>query len=725
MSDLRQQIGRNIASRGESENYQPEAATSVSKIYGAHVFNDSVMRQRLPKDIYKKLKKTMSSQEPLDPNISDMVAIAMKDWALELGATHYTHWFHPLTGSIAEKHDAFLTPDDNGGAIQQFSGSSLTQGEPDASSFPHGGIRATFEARGYTAWDPTSPAFVRKTSTGATLCIPTAFCSYTGEALDKKTPLLRSEACLSKSGARLLKVLGSEATSVGSNAGLEQEYFLIDMEYYNARPDLVATGRTLFGADSYKGQSMDDHYFGTIKSRVLSFMDDSEKELFKLGIPAKTRHNEVAPGQYELAPIFEKANMAVDHNMLIMEVMKEVAAKHKFKILYHEKPFAGLNGSGKHCNWSMTDSLGNNLLEPGKTPHENMQFLVILTAIIRAVDKWAKLLRVSIAHAGNDHRLGANEAPPAIISAYLGDELGRIVEELVAGAESSSAEKQSIHLGSTVLPQLPKDTTDRNRTSPFAFTGNKFEFRALGAAQHVAGPVFFINTIVSESMHFMAERLEKGVAGGADLSDAVDVLVKEVLKKHSRVVFNGDGYAGDWEVEAAKRGLLNLKTTPDALPKMMDEDVLELFESMNVLGRGEVESRYNVKVEAYIGTLSIELDAARDIARNIILPVALKYQNDVAASINESSAAGFVSKVQSALLGKVGALVDQLIEQVTQLDISVEAPFEGDDLAHANHIKDELIPQMGALRATVDELEGLVDDSLWPLPKYREMLLLS
>jgi len=725
MSELRQQIGRTIASRGEARDYQPETAKNVSDIYGEYVFNDMVMRQRLPKDVYKKLKKTIELNEPLDPTISNTVASAMKDWSLEHGATHFTHWFHPLTGATAEKHDAFMTPDENGGVIQQFSGSALTQGEPDASSFPSGGIRATFEARGYTAWDPTSPAFIRKTASGGTLCIPTAFCSYTGEALDKKTPLLRSEACLSKSASRLVQILGSKATAVSSNAGLEQEYFLIDMEYYNARPDLVATGRTLYGAPSFKGQSMDDHYFGSIKNRVLTFMDDVEKYFFRLGIPAKTRHNEVAPGQYEVAPVYESANMAVDHNMLIMDVMKEVAAKHHFKVLFHEKPFAGLNGTGKHCNWSMSDNLGNNLLEPGKTPHDNMQFLVVLTSIIRGVDKWAKLLRIAVAHAGNDHRLGANEAPPAIISAYLGDELGRIVEELVGGGSSSSTEKQSIHLGSTVLPHLPKDTSDRNRTSPFAFTGNKFEFRALGGSQHVSGPVYFINTIVADSLDYMSDRLEAALKGGAKLDDAVDKLVKEVLKEHSRVIFNGDGYAGDWEIEAKRRGLLNLKTTPEALARLLDDDVVELFERAGVLSRAELESRFNVKVETYIGILSIELDAARDIARNIILPTALKYQNDVAASINESSAAGFVSKNQSALLAKVGGLIDQLIDGVDSLDAAVDNPFEGDELAHANHFKDDLLPQMSAVRAIVDELEGLVDDSLWPMPKYREMLLIS
>lgn len=720
MSDLRQQIGRTIASRGQANNYQPEINKDVTEIYGNYVFNERIMRQRLPKEVYKKLKKTITNHEPLDHSIAEIVASAMKDWATELGASHYTHWFQPLTGATAEKHDAFLVPDENGTAIQQFSGSALIQGEPDASSFPSGGIRATFEARGYTAWDPTSPAFIRKSEAGATLFIPTAFCSYTGEALDKKTPLLRSEAALTKSGTRLVRLLGSTATSVQSTAGLEQEYFLIDMEYYNARPDLIATGRTLFGAPSYKGQSMEDHYFGAIKSRILAFMEDTEQYLYKLGIPIKTRHNEVAPAQYEVAPIFEHANMAVDHNMLVMEVMREKAAKHKLKMLLHEKPFAGINGSGKHCNWSMSDSLGNNLLEPGKTPHDNLQFLVVLTAIIRAVDKYAKLLRVSVAHAGNDHRLGANEAPPAIISAYLGDELGRIVEELVAGVKTSSRAKGNIQLGSLVLPSLPKDNTDRNRTSPFAFTGNKFEFRALGASQHVAVPVTFINTIVADSLDYVADQIEAAMKGGASLSDAADKVVKETLKAHHRVVFNGDGYSEEWQQEAAKRGLLNLKTTPDALVKMMDQDAVELFERYKVLSKAELEARYNIKVETYIKALEIEVNATRDMARTLILPAALKYQGQLAAAM-----AGYSSVPQKQLLEKVGKTADALLGAIAELDHAMEKGHHKDALHHAQYTKEKLVPLMAAVRTQADQLELLVADELWPLPKYREMLLLS
>lgn len=725
MTTTRQSIGQSIAKRA-SASYVPAEAQPVQEAFGLWVFNDSEMRQRLPKEIYKTLKKTISNHDSLDPSISDTVAAAMKDWAVDLGATHYTHWFQPLTGLTAEKHDAFLTTDDSGRAIQQFSGSALTQGEPDASSFPSGGIRATFEARGYTAWDPTSPAFVRMSGNGATLFIPTAFCSYTGEALDKKTPLLRSEAALSKAGSRLMQVLGSKKTEkVFSTAGLEQEYFLIDMEYFNARPDMVATGRTLFGTASYKGQSMDDHYFGAIKTRVLNFMDDTETNLYKLGIPVKTRHNEVAPGQYEVAPVFESANMAVDHNMLVMEVMKEIAAKHGFKMLVHEKPFAGLNGSGKHCNWSMADNNGQNLLEPGKTPHDNMQFLVVLAAIIRGVDKYAKLMRITVAHAGNDHRLGANEAPPAIISVYLGDELNRIVEEMVKGTKPGGKDAGSIQLGSTVLPHLPKDNTDRNRTSPFAFTGNKFEFRALGASQHVAGPVFFINTIVADSLDYVSDQIEAAMKGGAKLEDAADQVVKAVFKEHQRVIFNGDGYSQEWEEEAAKRGLPNLKSTPEATKHFMDDEAIELFGRYGVLSKGEIESRYNIKLENYILAIEIEANATRDMARNMIVPAAVKYQSILAESIAQATAAGAAPKAQKNALVKLTTQIDELLDAIDALDAIMEVEHGEDPLVVATHTREKVIPLMDAVREKADPLETMVDDSLWPLPKYREMLLIS
>src|SRR3989339_506199 len=662
MTTTRQKIATNLVTRGGADNYVPTAETAIPKIFGLHVFNDSVMKERLPKAVYKKLRKTIEEGSTLDASIADVVAAAMKDWAAELGATHYTHWFQPLTGRTAEKHDGFIVPDGDGEVLMRFNGTELIQGEPDASSFPSGGIRATFEARGYTAWDPSSPAFVRMTNQGGTLCIPTAFCSYTGEALDKKVPLLRSIEALSKAGTNLLNLLGdTDVTRVTATVGLEQEYFLIDAEYYNARPDLIATGRTLFGAPSYKGQSLEDHYFGNIKPRILSYMQDTEQALYKLGIPIKTRHNEVAPAQYEVAPVFEAANMAVDHNMLVMEVMREKAAKHKLKILLHEKPFAGINGSGKHCNWSMSDSLGNNLLEPGKTPHDNLQFLVVLTAIIRAVDKYAKLLRISVAHAGNDHRLGANEAPPAIISAYLGDELGRIVEQLALGASGSSKGKQTMHLGTDVLPILPKDNTDRNRTSPFAFTGNKFEFRALGAGQHVGGPVFSLNTIVAESCDYMAEEIGKAVKAGKSLDDACDTVVKATMKAHHRVVFNGDGYSQDWQKEAAKRGLLNLKNTPSAVALLKDNDIADLMEKYKVLSRGELEARYNIVVEAYIKTLDIEFSAALDMARTMILPAAMAHQAKLAGSIAAAKAAGVSGKGQEAVVTKLSHSIETLI----------------------------------------------------------------
>ena len=726
MTTTRQQISRIIAHRGDAQDYTPPAMQDISDIFGQHVFNDQVMRTRLPKNVYKNLRKTIENNSPLDQSIADIVAATMKDWAVELGATHFTHWFQPLTGSTAEKHDSFLIPEGEDAAIMRFSGGELTQGEPDASSFPSGGIRATFEARGYTAWDPSSPAFVRLNDQGGTLCVPTAFCSYTGEALDKKTPILRAEEAINKSATRLLKVMGEEGvTSVHSTVGLEQEYFLVDMEYYNSRPDMVATGRTLFGAAPFKGQALDDHYFGSIKPRVLSFMQDTEQALFKLGVPVRTRHNEVAPAQFEVAPVYEKSNIAVDHNMLVMEVMKEIAAKHKLMYLVHEKPFAGLNGSGKHCNWSLSDNLGNNLLEPGSTPHQNANFLVILTAIIRGIDKYAKLLRLSVAHAGNDHRLGANEAPPAIISAFLGAELGQIVEDLCSDTATSSTSAAKIKLGSSVLPELPKDSTDRNRTSPFAFTGNKFEFRALGASQHVGGPVFFINTIVADSLDYMSDEIEAKVKGGLSVADAADAVVKATLKAHQRVIFNGDGYAEEWEKEAKKRGLLNLKTTPEASERMMDEDVADLMGRYGILTKNEIASRYNVKLEAYVLGLEIEFAATSDIARTMILPAALEYQNTLAVSLNAAKAFGLGTSAQEVLLKKVNENVEALTAKIDEFNIAQQKEFGEELLTHCHYFKDTMIPMMTEIRVIVDALELQVDDRLWPLAKYREMLFLS
>ncbi len=725
MINTRQTVSRSIASR--SGDYKPKVAENILDIFGDYVFNDKTMRELLPKAVYKSLKKTIEKQAPLDIDIAEIVASTMKNWAIRHGATHFTHWFHPLTGGTAEKHDAFIIPQGDGHVILQFSGKELTQGEPDASSFPSGGIRETFEARGYTAWDPTSPAFIRKTALGATLCIPTAFCSYTGEALDKKTPLLRSNDAVSKSATRMLNLLGNNKIAyVNAAVGLEQEYFLIDMEYFNQRPDLIATGRTLFGAPSYKGQSLDDHYFGAIKKRVLRFMQDSEQALYKLGIPVKTRHNEVAPAQYEIAPVYESANLATDHNMLIMEVMTEVASKHKLKLLLHEKPFAGLNGSGKHCNWSISDSEGHNLYDPGDTPHDNLQFMVFLTAIVRGIDVHAKLLRSSVAHAGNDHRLGANEAPPAIISAFLGSDLGALVETLIAGDDPENTDASFIKLGTGSLPHLPKDTTDRNRTSPFAFTGNKFEFRALGSSQHVAGPIFILNTIVSESLDFMSEKIEGLIANGQDIDTAADKVVRSVLKKHSRVIYNGDGYTEDWEKEAERRGLPNLKSTPAAAIHYTDEDNIELFEKYGVLSRDEIHSRHHIKLEKYILTLDIEFSATIDIAKTMILPAAVKHQITAANSLSAiSGALGNKPAGQAAKVAELSSTIEQLISATDKLEKALAATPDKTLQEHAEHYQSTAIPLMNEVREAADTLEGLVDDELWPLPKYREMLWLS
>ncbi len=722
MTTSRRRATLGIVERVADSKYTPAAPETITEIFGEQVFNDSVMKERLPEDIYQKLKKTMIERQPLDPGVAEVVASTMKNWALEHGATHFTHWFHPLTSRTAEKHDAFIVPKGNGQVIYQFSGNDLSQGEPDASSFPSGGIRQTFEARGYTAWDPTSPAFIRKTSLGATLCIPTAFCAYTGEALDKKTPLLRASEALSGSAVKMLKLLGSNnVTYVDTVVGLEQEYFLIDRNYYNLRPDLVSCGRTLFGAESYKGQSLDDHYFGNIRERVLNFMHDAEQKLYKLGIPVKTRHNEVAPGQYEIAPVFEAANLAIDHNMVIMEVMTDMAAKHGLKCLLHEKPFAGINGSGKHCNWSMVDSLGNNLLKPGDTPHENMQFIVILAAIVRAVDKYAPLLRLSVGLAGNDHRLGANEAPPAIISIFLGEALNSVVEAIIKGKKPGKTTNGTIELGTGILPAIPKDNTDRNRTSPFAFTGNRFEFRALGSSQNAASPVMALNTIVAESLDFIAEEIEAKTASGTDLAAAVNEVIQKVYSDHQRIIFNGDNYTAEWEEEAAKRGLPNLKSTVDATAALKDESTYDLYEKYKVLTRNEVDARYNIKLEKYILKHDIEFKATMDIAKTMIVPAAFKYQTEVARSI---AALGSAPAEQKKLLDTLTAAIDATLKAIDTLKAMIEAAPEEDLMEHAIHYKEKAIPAMNEIRSNAETLELLVEDELWPMPKYREMLLL-
>ncbi len=726
MSASRQKATSGVIDRIADSNYIPELPETITDIFGEQVFNDSVMKERLPEDVYHKLKNTMIERQPLESGVAEVVASTMKNWALDHGATHFTHWFHPLTGSTAEKHDAFIVPKGNGQVIFQFSGKDLSQGEPDASSFPSGGIRQTFEARGYTAWDPTSPAFIRKTKLGAVLCIPTAFCSYTGEALDKKTPLLRASDALSNSAVKMLKLLGNEdVTFVDTAVGLEQEYFLIDQGFYNQRPDLIACGRTLFGAESYKGQSLDDHYFGAIKERVQNFMHDAEQKLYRLGIPVKTRHNEVAPAQYEIAPVFEAANLAVDHNMVIMEVMADMATKYGLKFLLHEKPFAGINGSGKHCNWSMVDSQGNNLLRQGATPHDNLQFIVFLAAIVRAVDLYAPLLRLSVALPSNDHRLGANEAPPAIISIFLGEALNSIVESIIAGEKPGATTNGVIKLGAETLPTFPRDNTDRNRTSPFAFTGNRFEFRALGSSQHAASPVMALNTMVADSLDYMVEEINAKVRSGLDVDKAANEVIRDVFTQHQRIIFNGDNYTDEWEREAEKRGLPNLKTTPEAAAALKDEASIDLYARYNVLNTNEVEARYNIKLEKYVHKLDIEFKACMDIANTKILPAAFKYQKQVADSIASlESSLGSSPIEQKKTLETIVSGISGMIVSLDELKALLASAKEKDPKGHAMLYKDEAIPAMNKIREFADGLELLVDDELWPLPKYREMLLL-
>jgi len=727
ISNSRRRAIEAIASRPAPKATVDYAKEPVSKIFGENVFSASVMRAALPKDVYKILVRTMQNGQPLDPSIADTVANAMKDWAISRGATHYTHWFLPMTGLTAEKHDSFLVPTGDGQAILEFSGKMLIKGEPDASSFPSGGIRSTFEARGYTAWDPTSPAFLVDGVNGKTLCIPTAFCSWTGEALDKKTPLLRSIEALNKQALRVLRIFGNHTASrVTTTVGPEQEYFLIDRRFYLLRPDLINAGRTLFGAKPPKGQEMEDHYFGAIKDRVLAFMMDAERELYKLGIPIKTRHNEVAPAQFEIAPVFEQSNVATDHNMLVMEVLRDTATKHGLQCLLAEKPFAGINGSGKHNNWSMSDDLGNNVLDPGHTPHDNAQFLVFLTAVIRAIDKFGKLMRAAIATAGNDHRLGANEAPPAIISIYLGDKLMEVVKGLIAGKKEPGPSGGVLQIGVSALPPLPKDDSDRNRTSPFAFTGNKFEFRAVGSSQSIARPNTVLNTIVAESLDFMATEIEKAVASGSDLNSAVQKVVQTQLREHERVLFNGDNYTPEWHAEAERRGLPNLKSVVDAAPVLLDADARTLFAKYGVYNQQELESRYTVLLEAYCKTINIEALLTSNIARTLILPAALQYQHTVALSISTTRVAlkdvdlGAQEKMLKDISAKVGALKNA----IDALD-AVRSKADGNEhdvLHHAKFYHKEVIRAMNEVRAHADELEIMIDDNLWPLPKYREML---
>ncbi|MCM2369778.1 glutamine synthetase III family protein [Aporhodopirellula aestuarii] len=698
---------------------------TAQEYYSANVFNKNVMKDRLPKSIYKSLMATIDAGEKLDPEIADIVASAMKDWAMEKGATHYAHIFYPLTGATAEKHDSFLSPTTDGSTLSEFSGKQLIQGEPDGSSFPTGGIRVTSQARGYTIWDVTSPAYILENPNGATLCIPTAFVSWTGEALDKKTPVLRSMQALNKQAQRILKLFGhQDGAFVASTAGPEQEYFLIDRSFYYARPDLIAAGRTLFGSKPPKGQEFDDHYFGAIPERVLAFMMEAERELFKLGIPVKTRHNEVAPGQFEVAPVFESANVAADHQQLMMLILRKTAEKYGMSCLMHEKPFAGVNGSGKHVNWSLGSSSQGNMLSPGDTPHDNAQFLVFCAAVIRAVYRHQGLLRAVVATAGNDHRLGANEAPPAIISIFLGDQLTDVFEQIKTGGANSSIPSGTLTVGVDVLPPLPKDAGDRNRTSPFAFTGNRFEFRAVGSNQSIAGPLVAMNTIIAESVDYCATTLEKATGGDpAKLNGAVQALLTEIINECSAVIFDGDGYSEEWHKEAEERGLLNLKTTADALPQLLKPETIELFESYGVLSPRELHSRFETYVEQYCLSIDVEAALAVKIAKTQIFPAAIRYQSELAATCANLKAIGYDFDTDT--LDAVTVLVKSLQDSIAKLEFAIADGEASDPMDEAKHHCDAILPAMLEVRKYVDQLEAYIADDLWPLPTYAEMLFIK
>ena len=696
----------------------------ATELFGSLVFGDETQRARLPKQVYKALRRTVTKGEPLDQSAADAVASAVKDWAIEHGATHYTHWFQPLTGITAEKHDSFLSPTPEGGAIAEFGGKELIQGEPDASSFPSGGMRSTFEARGYTAWDPTSPPWLLSNPNGMTLVIPTAFVSWTGEALDKKTPLLRSMEALSKQAVRILKLFGSRAERVITTCGPEQEYFLIDSNFYFARPDLINAGRTLFGAKPPKGQELEDQYFGAIPDRVLACMMEVEAELFKVGVPVKTRHNEVAPSQYEIAPIFENANVATDHQMMVMETLRRTAPKYGLACLLHEKPFAGVNGSGKHLNWSMGDDQGNNLLNPGDNPHDNVQFLVFCAAVLRAVYKSQGLLRAAIASAGNDHRLGANEAPPAIISVFLGDMLTDIFEQIEKGAAKSTKTGGILDTGVAMLPKLPRDAGDRNRTSPFAFTGNKFEFRAVSSGQSIALPNICLNVAAADSLAYVADELEKATAGGQSLDAAVGKLLTKMIKEVKPIIFNGNGYSAEWEKEAGKRKLLNLKNTVDALPELVSKEAVRVFETHKVLNEREVHARYEIMLEQYVKTINVEAQLMVLMANRYILPAALRYQTSLAQSVAAGRAAGVVSTETKKLLVELTKTIDAFRKATDKLADGLEHSG-GSAEKHAKYMRDAIVPAMVALRELGDRIENIVPSGDWPLPTYREMLFIK
>ncbi len=710
-------------------NYKPQHAplnfneTKPTDVFGSNVFNDIVMKERLPKHVYKTLKKTIAFGEKLDDSVADVVANAMKDWAIEKGATHFSHVFYPLTGLTAEKHDAFLVPNGDGAAIAEFSGKMLIQGEPDASSFPSGGLRATFEARGYTAWDVTSPAYILENPNGTFLCIPTAFVSWTGEALDKKTPLLRSLQALNKQAKRVLKLFGVTTTlPITSFAGPEQEYFLIDRNFAFSRPDLLLAGRSLFGAPSAKGQEFEDQYFGVIPRRVLAFMMDVERELYKLGVPVKTRHNEVAPSQFEIAPIFEQGNLATDHNQMVMTTLRSVAERYGMTCLLHEKPFAGINGSGKHLNYSIGNSELGSLFEPGDTPHANAQFLVFCAAALRALHKYGAMLRATVATPSNDHRLGANEAPPAIMSAYLGEQLTDVFEQIKKGEVKSSKQKGIMHIGVDTLPPLPIDPGDRNRTSPFAFTGNRFEFRAVGSSQSIAGSQVALNTMMAESLDYIATELEKlGKTNKTQFNEGVQKLLQTIMKEHDTIIFNGDGYSEAWHKEAEKRGLPNLKTTPDALPILTSKEVVELFTTYGVLSEAELKSRQEIYLEQYVKAITTEANLMIRMARTVIFPAAMRYQGELAATCCNLKAIGHDTKMIA--LEDVTAKLRSMQTEVDNLE-KLMTHSGGDTLAHAKFMCDSVLPTMKKVREFADAIEVVVADDLWPLPSYQEMLFI-
>lgn len=696
-------------------------AQSIPEMYGSLVFNDKVMRSKLPKDMYKALKKTIENGTHLELDVANSVAVAMKEWATENGATHYTHWFQPMTNVTAEKHDSFISPTGDGQVIMDFSGKELVKGEPDASSFPSGGLRATFEARGYTAWDPTSPAFIKD----KTLYIPTAFCSYSGEALDKKTPLLRSMDVLNKEAVRILHILGNkEVRHIDTTVGPEQEYFLVDKDLYKKRKDLIFCGRTLLGASAPKGQEMEDHYFGALKPRVAAYMHDLDEELWKLGIPAKTKHNEVAPAQHELAPVFDTTNVAVDHNQLTMEIMKKVADKHNMVCLLHEKPFEGINGSGKHNNWSMSTDTGVNLLDPGKTPAENTQFLVFLVAVIKAVDDYADLLRVSVASAGNDHRLGANEAPPAIVSIFLGDELTDVLKSIENDTFFNNKHAVQMDIGAKVLPHFIKDTTDRNRTSPFAFTGNKFEFRMLGSAASVANPNIVLNTAVAEVLAEFSASLKD--VPEEEMESAVHALLKKTIEEHKRIIFNGNGYTDEWVEEAEKRGLYNLKTTPDALPHFIAEKNIELFTKHGIFTREELFSRYDIWLENYYKTINIESNTLAEMIQKQVIPSVYTYVEKLAdtAAAKKSVVADISVASEAALISKLSTLADTMAKDLETLkaDTAKALASSDDVLACSKAYQETVLEDMEVLRKSADEAEALIPDELLPYPTYDELL---